>query len=110
MPPSSYHPGPEVKSQAEIDDYLRASSVTCYHPAGTCKMGAADDPAAVLDAELRVRGVEALRVVDASAMPLLVSGNTNAPVMMMAEKAADMILGRKPPAPETVRIEDYVPL
>lgn len=103
-------PGPGVRSDGEIDDYLRESAVTCYHPTGTCKMGPDNDPEAVLDAELRVRGIDGLRVADASAMPLLVSGNTNAPVMMLAEKAADMILDRKPPPPETVEIEGYKPL
>lgn len=98
-------PGPAVRSDGEIDAYLRQSAVTCYHPSGTCKMGT--DEMAVLDGALRVHGIEALRVVDASAMPDLVSGNTNAPVMMMAENAADLILGRPAAAPEDVPVAGY---
>ena len=82
-------PGPEANDDAALLEYCRNHGATIFHPSGTCKMG--NDPMAVLDARLRVRGVQALRVVDGSAMPTLVSGNTNAPVVMMAEKAADMI-------------------
>jgi len=82
-------PGPEAHDDAALLEYCRNHGATIFHPSGTCKMG--NDPMAVLDARLRVRGVQALRVVDGSAMPTLVSGNTNAPVVMMAEKAADMI-------------------
>ena len=89
-------PGADKQSDEEIDAHIRATMGTVHHPVGTCKMGAADDPEAVVDAELRVRGVEGLRVVDASVMPDLIGGATNAPVIMMAEKAADMILGRDP--------------
>jgi choline dehydrogenase len=82
-------PGAAAASDAELLEFCRENGATIFHPTGTCKMG--DDPMAVLDGRLRVRGVERLRVVDCSAMPTLVSGNTNAAAVMMAEKAADMI-------------------
>ncbi|MDE0057684.1 MAG: choline dehydrogenase [Defluviicoccus sp.] len=87
-------PGPAVRTDAEIDAWIRATAITAHHPSCTCRMGI--DEGAVLDPELRVRGAEGLRVVDASAMPDLVSGNINACVLMMAEKASDMIRGRPP--------------
>jgi choline dehydrogenase len=82
-------PGPQVASDEALLEFCRDNGATIFHPTGTCKMGT--DRMAVLDERLRVRGVERLRVVDCSAMPTLVSGNTNAPVVMLAEKAADMI-------------------
>jgi choline dehydrogenase-like flavoprotein len=82
-------PGPNVKTDAEIDAWIRRVSITAHHPAGTCPIGIG--PEAVVDPEMRVRGIEALRVVDASAMPDLVSAHINACVIMMAEKAADLI-------------------
>ncbi len=85
-------PAPEVRTDEEIDAYVRKSVGTAMHPTSTCAMG--EGPAAVLDAACRVRGLESLRVVDASSMPTIVGGNTNAPVIMIAEKAADMILGK----------------
>lgn len=90
-------PGGKVRTDAEIDAWLKKVVITAHHPASTCSMGSRDD--SVLDPQLRVRGVERLRVVDASAMPDLVSAHINATVLMMAEKAADMIRGRVPPVP-----------
>lgn len=84
-------PGPELTDDPALLQFARDTGATIFHPSGTCRMGPDGDPLAVLDARLRVRGIAALRVVDCSAMPTLVSGNTNAPVIMMAEKAADMI-------------------
>ncbi|HEY2231406.1 MAG TPA: GMC family oxidoreductase N-terminal domain-containing protein [Xanthobacteraceae bacterium] len=92
------NPGDQVKTDAEIDAWLRRTVITAHHPAGTCPMGTL--PSTVLDHELRVRGVAGLRVVDASAMPDLVSAHINACVLMMAEKAADLIRGRPPLPPE----------
>jgi len=87
-------PGPSCRTDGEIDAFVRRTAITAHHPCATCAMGSGDD--AVLDPALRVRGVDALRVVDASAMPDLVSGNINACVLMIAEKASDLILGRPP--------------
>ena len=95
-------PGRDCRSDADIGAYIRASAITVHHPLGTCKMGWAADPMAVVDPELRVLGTDALRVVDASVMPDLVGGNINAPVIMIAEKAADLIRGRTPLAPVNV--------
>jgi choline dehydrogenase len=85
-------PGARLQSDAELEGFARANVRTAMHPTSSCAMGVGDD--AVLDAQLRVRGIEGLRVADASAMPAIVGGNTNAPVIMIAEKAADLILGR----------------
>jgi choline dehydrogenase len=85
-------PGPRCASDADLLAFARETGTTVYHPTSTCRMGA--DPAAVVDAQLRVRGCERLRVVDASIMPTVVSGNTNAAVVMIAEKGADIILAR----------------
>jgi choline dehydrogenase len=82
-------PGNKVESGEQIAEFIRAESQTLYHPVGTCKMGT--DAMAVVDARLRVRGIEDLRVVDASVMPKIIAGNTNAPTIMIAEKAAEMI-------------------
>jgi len=85
-----YRPGAAAQSDDEVLEFVRNYGATIFHPVGTCRMGA--DPQAVVDDRLRVHGIGALRVVDASIMPTLVSGNTNAPVVMIAEKAADLIL------------------
>jgi choline dehydrogenase/4-pyridoxate dehydrogenase len=87
-------PGADVTTEAQLENYVRQTAVTAHHPAGTCKMGTDSDPMAVVDGELRVRGVEGLRVVDASVFPDLVGGNINAPTIMVAERAADLILGQ----------------
>ncbi|MSQ20486.1 MAG: choline dehydrogenase [Betaproteobacteria bacterium] len=96
------NPGAGVKSRADIDAYMRRTAWTVHHPLGTCKMGVATDAMAVVDNELRVRGVEGLRVIDASVLPDMPGGNINAPVIMVAERAADLIRGRKPLAPATL--------
>ncbi|MEO7478249.1 MAG: GMC oxidoreductase, partial [Lysobacteraceae bacterium] len=86
-----------VRSNASDDEliaFIRAKAETVYHPVGSCRMGSADDNDAVVDPQLRVRGVEGLRVIDASVMPKLIGGNTNAPTIMIAERAADLIRGR----------------
>lgn len=89
-------PGPDCQSDAELDAFVRAHADSAYHPCGTCRMGSSDNPDAVVDAEGRVLGVAGLRVVDASIMPSIVSGNLNAPTIMLAEKCADHILGQAP--------------
>jgi len=81
----------DVSDDAALERFLRDNCDTEYHPAGTCKMGPDSDPMAVVDDQLRVKGIHHLRVVDASIMPNLVSGNTNAPTMVIGEKAADLI-------------------
>ena len=86
------YPGPGIQSDADIEAYVRQNAEIDYHPVGSCKMG--NDPMAVVDDNLRVRGLAGLRVADASIMPAVISGNTNAPTQMIAAKAADMMLGR----------------
>ena len=92
-------PGPGKTSDEDLKAHVRKTMITVHHPVGTAKMGPASDPFAVVDGELRVHGMSGLRVVDASVMPDLIGGATNAPVIMIAEKAADMIVGRKPLPP-----------
>ena len=89
-------PGEETVSDEAILDWVRNTGETAYHPSCTCKMGGDGDPMAVLDAECRVRGVDGLRVVDASIFPTITNGNLNAPTIMVGEKAADLLLGRDP--------------
>ena len=91
-------PGVEVLNDQDLETYVRSTTNSVYHPVGTCKMGVGDD--AVVDPELRVHGLQGLRVVDASVMPCLTTGNTAAPTMMIAEKAAAMILGEERPQAE----------
>ncbi|MGZ9084556.1 MAG: GMC family oxidoreductase [Rhodoplanes sp.] len=104
-------PGANVTGGVDLRDYIRRVASTVWHPVGTCKMGPESDAAAVVDDRLRVRGVEGLRIADASVMPKLVNGNPNAAIMMIAERAADLIRGEQPaaavvpPAPELATTE-----
>ena len=97
-----HRPGPAVQGDEALLDFAREAGATIFHPSGTCKMG--DDARAVTDARLRVHGIGGLRVVDCSIMPTLVSGNTSAPVVMIAEKAADMILADAKTEPASVQV------
>ena len=92
-------PGPKVESEPEIDAFIKEHCESAYHPCGTCRMGAADDPMAVVDSECRVIGIEGLRVADSSIMPQVTNGNLNAPTIMIGEKASDHILGKQPLPP-----------
>lgn len=94
---------PASESDADVEAHVRTTTQTLYHPVGTCRMG--PEETAVVDTELRVRGVEGLRVVDASIMPTVPSGNTNAPTIALAERAADLVRGAEPLAPEAPRLE-----
>jgi choline dehydrogenase len=87
-------PGATVQTDEQIDAFIRDKVESAYHPSCSCKMGAANDAMAVVDPELKVRGLERLRVVDSSIMPQVTTGNLNAPTIMLAEKAADHIIGR----------------
>ena len=87
------YPGNEITDRDGLLGFIRSKAESIYHPVGTCRMGS--DDAAVVDPELRVRGIDGLRVIDASVMPTLIGGNTNAPVIMIAEKAADLLLGKR---------------
>jgi len=100
-------PGADVVSDEQLTDYIRAEAYTVHHPVGTCRMGS--DAAAVVDPQLRVQGIEGLRVADASVFPRIVGGNTNAVVVMVAEKAADLVRGRAPPAPEYPALDSTAP-
>jgi len=96
-------PGADVQTDEQIDAFVRDKVETAFHPSCSCKMGRPDDPMAVVDAETRVIGIDGLRIVDSSIMPSITTGNLNAPTIMLAEKAADHILGRPllPPAAES---------
>ncbi len=89
-------PGTDIQSDDDIDAWVRANGESAYHPSCTCKMGGDDDPLAVLDENCKVRGTEGLRVVDSSIFPTIPNGNLNAPTIMVAERAADLIIGRTP--------------
>lgn len=97
-------PGAEVQTDEQIDAWVRQNVESAYHPSCTCKMGADEDPMAVLDSHCRVRGIDALRVVDSSIFPTIPNGNLNAPSIMVAEKAADLILDKTPLAAEDVPV------
>jgi choline dehydrogenase len=90
--PEEHKPGPHYRTEDELAEAAGQIGTTIFHPVGTCKMGRPDDPAAVVDSQLRVKGVDRLRVVDASVMPFITSGNTNSPTLMIAEKTAQQIL------------------
>jgi len=93
--PQEIKPGPDLVTDHELEQAAGDIGTTIFHPVGTCKMGANEDPAAVVDSELRVRGIRGLRVVDASIMPTITSGNCNSPVIMIAEHASDLILAAR---------------
>lgn len=95
-------PGTDVQSDEEIDRFVRQAVESAYHPCGTCRMG--EDELAVVDSETRVRGLQGLRVVDSSLFPSIPNGNLNAPTIMLAERAADLILGRQPLAPSSAPV------
>ena len=97
-------PGDVVRTDAEIDAFVREKAESAYHPCGTCRMGRADDPRAVVDPECRVIGLEGLRVIDSSIMPTITTGNLNAPTIMIGEKGADHVRGRALPTAANVPV------
>ena len=99
-------PGADVTTDEQIDAFVRDKVESAFHPSCSCRMGRRDDPMAVVDSEARVIGIERLRVVDSSIMPSITTGNLNAPTIMLAEKAADHILGRSPLPP--VEVSSYI--
>jgi choline dehydrogenase len=101
---NEHSPGADIQTDEQINAWIRQTAETIYHPVGTCRMGVAGDLNAVVDDKLKVFGLSGLRIVDASVMPTLVSGNTNAPTIMIAEKAADMLLGRPAPSPQDAAV------
>jgi len=94
-----FAPGPDVQSDKDLEAFIRASTGTSYHPSGTCRMGTGED--SVVDSEGRVRGIQRLRIVDGSIMPLVVTANLSASIMMMAEKISDCILDKRALPPST---------
>jgi choline dehydrogenase len=96
-------PGPQAQTDDELLAAAKERGTTTFHPMGTCRMGPDTDPTSVVDDELRVRGLEGLRIVDASIMPMMLSANLNAGVMMIADKASDLIRGKVPPQPIILR-------
>jgi choline dehydrogenase len=93
--PQEYKPGNQFQNDEQLIEAAGNIGTTIFHPVGTCKMGRTDDPMAVLDSELRVKGINGLRVVDASVMPYITSGNTAAPTMMIAERLAELLIHSK---------------
>ena len=89
--PEEFMPGPQYQTNEELAHAAGNIGTTIFHPVGTCKMGRANDPSAVVDPRLRVRGIERLRVIDASIMPTITSGNTNSPTVMIAERGSAMV-------------------
>jgi choline dehydrogenase len=89
--PEEFKPGPHYQTEQQLAEAAGLIGTTIFHPVGTCRMGRPDDPLAVVDSQLRVKGVTGLRVVDASVMPFITSGNTNSPTLMIAEKTAQRI-------------------
>jgi choline dehydrogenase len=90
--PEEFVPGPDFQSEQELVKAAGNVGTTIFHPVGTCKMGRADDSTAVVDPELRVRGIAGLRVIDASVMPTIISGNTNSPTLMIAERGSALVM------------------
>jgi len=95
-------PGPQVQTDEQIDAFVRANMESTMHPCGSCRMG--EDDMAVVDSTLRVRGLQGLRVIDSSVFPSEPNGNLNAPTIMLAERAADLVRGRQPLAPIDVPV------
>ena len=95
-------PGPDVRTDDELLAAAKQRGTTTFHPMGTCRMGPRTDPTAVVDDQLRVHGLEGLRVIDASIMPTMLSANLNAATIMIGEKGSDLILGRQLPAAENL--------
>ena len=102
--PQEILPGTQYQTEAELIEAAGAVGTTIFHPVGTCRMGRADDDRAVVDSRLRVRGVAGLRIVDASVMPFITSGNTNSPTLMIAERASDMIRADRRAAHEATQV------